>query len=138
MSDETTEAPTPKKLLRGAGRPFPKGKSGNPGGRPKLTEEARAAKAEAQRILDAATPAAAEAAVAMLKHKDFRARHAASGSVLDRAGLKGVLEVRLLMGREVEKLTERLKAEFGSEPELLLRILAVVLDVDPEAENDAE
>lgn len=135
MSDENTEVPTPKKPNRG-GRPFPKGKSGNPGGRPKLTEDQRAAKAEAQRILDAATPAAAEAAVAMLKHKDFRARHAASGSVLDRAGLKGVLEVRLLMGREVEKLTERLKAEFGSEPELLLRILAVVLDVDPEAETD--
>ncbi|MBL8909861.1 MAG: hypothetical protein JNM17_04065 [Archangium sp.] len=60
-NSEKTAKPEPKK--RGRGRPFPKGKSGNAGGRPKLPEELKQALTadslelyeKAKKLLDKAT-----------------------------------------------------------------------------------
>lgn len=71
------------------------GESGNPDGRPKLSPDQKAARLEAQAILDAHTVAAAWAAVDMLQHSDAKARAAALNSILDRAGLKGVDRLQL-------------------------------------------
>lgn len=86
----------PKKGSPAPASAWKKGQSGNPGGREKLTLTEREARAEAQSIIDMATPAAALTAVEMLNHPDFRARALAMNSILDRGGLKGVDRIELL------------------------------------------
>jgi hypothetical protein len=70
---------------RVVGRPFPKGKSGNPGGVAKgihgLIEQAR-------RLALSYAPRAIDALAACLDHADARVRVAAAEGLLDRAGLR--------------------------------------------------
>lgn len=65
------------KLTR-IGRPFEKGRSGNPGGRPTVPAEVR----ERARTY---TIEAIDALAVDLQHEDWRARHSAANSLLDRA-----------------------------------------------------
>ena len=62
----------------GRGRPFQKGQSGNPGGRPKIPADVREA-------LDAALPEAVAVLEKNLKHEDPRVAHLAAVAILDRA-----------------------------------------------------
>lgn len=71
------------------GKPFKPGQSGNPNGRPKLSEEQKAQRLQAQAVLDAHTVDAAWAAVDLLQSYDGKLRVAALNSILDRADLKG-------------------------------------------------
>lgn len=101
-----------KKTAAPRGRPFKPGQSGNPNGRPKLSDDQLAARRQAQAILDAHTPAAAWAAVDLITHSDPKARAAGIANILDRSGLKGVdrLELTGANGGPVEfdltKLTD--------------------------------
>jgi hypothetical protein len=59
------------------GRPFPKGVSGNPGGKPKVAGEVRA-------LLEGNTLKAAEKLIAMLNDSDTKIALAAANGILDR------------------------------------------------------
>lgn len=83
------------KQKRGKGRPFKKGETGNPGGRPKVSPEQRAARLDAQAILDAHTPDAAWTLVDMLKSAEPKDRREAANSILDRASLTGTSRLQL-------------------------------------------
>lgn len=85
---KAAEAPTAPAALTGAeaessapvrvtGRPFPKGVSGNPGGRPKVIEGVK-------RDLEGGAPGAAARLVALIGHKDAKIALAACTAVLDR------------------------------------------------------
>lgn len=63
--------------VRVTGRPFPKGVSGNPGGRPKVIEGVK-------RDLEGGAPGAAARLVALIAHKDPKIALAACTAVLDR------------------------------------------------------
>ena len=72
---ESSEGTAKKK--RGTGKPFAKGRSGNPGGRPKANPEAK-------EILKAATPDAARKLVELLESRTEKIALAAATEILDR------------------------------------------------------
>lgn len=72
---ESSEGTVKKK--RGTGKPFAKGRSGNPGGRPKANPEAK-------EILKAATPDAARKLVELLGSRTEKIALAAATEILDR------------------------------------------------------
>lgn len=67
------------------GRPFPKGKSGNPSGRPRLPEELRACLTLAMSKAQEAAPAAVDRLVQLLKSDDERVALKAAEVLLMRA-----------------------------------------------------
>jgi len=96
------------------GRPFPAGQSGNPGGRggrPKLDEDQKAARAEAQAIIDAHTPEAAWRLVDDLDSSDPRVKAAACSSILDRGSVTGVKRLELIRVDDGGRLVEPITAE---------------------------
>ncbi len=89
MAESRKEAASPK---RGAGRPFQKGKSGNPGGRPKRTQE--------ELDLIAACKEKAPQALAviekiMINGENERNRLAAAQAIIDRGYGKPVQQTEL-------------------------------------------
>jgi hypothetical protein len=75
VCDEGVQSSTPERRV--VGRPFPKGVSGNPGGRPKVV-------AEVMRALEEAAPGAAARLVELTSHPDPKVRHLAIVALLDR------------------------------------------------------
>ena len=75
-----------KKKPRGPGRPFKKGESGNPKGRPKETEEQKKEKRDALEILKAAAPDAAALLVSFANDPNVRGdlRIRCAETVMDR------------------------------------------------------
>lgn len=92
---------------------FKPGQSGNPSGRPKLSENQRAARLQAQAVIDSFTVDAAWTAVEMLTNFDPKARAAAFNSILDRSGLKGVDRLELTgkdgapLAHDLSKLSDK-------------------------------
>ena len=72
---ESSEGIAKKK--RGTGKPFAKGRSGNPGGRPKANPEVK-------EILKAASPDAARKLVGLLESRTEKIALAAATEILDR------------------------------------------------------
>ncbi len=105
---------------------FKPGESGNPEGRPKLDPEQRAARVEAQAILDAATPAAALALVELLDHLDPRARLGAASTILDRSGLKGVTRVELT-GEGGGPVNTQTQVTHVADPARVLRLVQLLV-----------
>ena len=72
-------AQSSEKTAKPRGKPFPKGQSGNPGGRPKTDPEVKA-------LLKGATPAAAQLLIQLMEDPDNRPelRKACAESILDR------------------------------------------------------
>ena len=66
-----------KSTTEQVGRPFPKGVSGNPGGRPKVVRELQA-------ILDEAAPDAVKRIIALCNSEDEKIALAASRDIADR------------------------------------------------------
>lgn len=76
--------------------PFPKGTTGNPGGRKKLPEDQKKARAQAQAILDAHTPEAAWKLVEQMNDtSDPVASERARREILDRGGFTGPQRLEL-------------------------------------------
>lgn len=108
MEKKTAEKPR--------GRPFPKGVSGNPGGRPKADPEVK-------EILRAASPEAARKLVEYMSHENAKIAMWAITDVLDRTqgkpvqaqdinmDITGLLDVRAQI-RMVMK--ERMNGEYGT------------------------
>jgi hypothetical protein len=71
----TAENNEPKRPV--VGRPFAKGQTGNPGGRPKVVVEIQA-------LLEEAAPHAAARIIALIKSDDEKIAVTASNSILDR------------------------------------------------------
>ena len=83
------------------GRPFPKGVSGNPGGRPKRTEDGRAL-AEACR---AKTPEALAVVESLMRDSDNdRVRLAAAQSIIERGWGRAPEKIELVDSREADLL----------------------------------
>lgn len=79
------EKPEVKKKRKPGGRPFPKGVSGNPGGRPKTDPEVKA-------ILKAAAPDAARRLVEMMYNENPKIAMWAITDILDRTQGKAIQE----------------------------------------------
>jgi hypothetical protein len=86
-----------EKRARGKGRPFEKGKSGNPAGRPKIDEDTKA-------ILKAAAPDAAKLLVKMMEDpkQNPKLRLQAAETVLDRVFGKATQPIEGNMENRVE------------------------------------
>lgn len=84
------------------GRPFQKGKSGNPGGRPKEVEEVR-------QLAKLHTTDAIERLVAWMKSKNPKASVSAAIALLDRGwGKPGQsLEVKGQLSHDINQIAER-------------------------------
>ena len=79
-----------KKMPRG--KPFEKGKSGNPAGRQKMTEEEKEARRDALKMFTEAAPEAAAFLIALVNNEEAptKERRQAAEVVLDRALGKAV------------------------------------------------
>ena len=84
------EKPEVKKKRKPGGRPFPKGVSGNPGGRPKTDPEVKA-------ILKAAAPDAARQLVEMMYSDNEKIAMWAITDILDRTQGKAIQEQAINM-----------------------------------------
>lgn len=84
------EKPEVKKKRKPGGRPFPKGVSGNPGGRPKTDPEVKA-------ILKAAAPDAARRLVEMMYNENPKIAMWAITDILDRTQGKAIQEQAINM-----------------------------------------
>ena len=84
------EKPEVKKKRKPGGRPFPKGVSGNPGGRPKTDPEVKA-------ILKAAAPDAARRLVEMMYSDNEKIAMWAITDILDRTQGKAIQEQAINM-----------------------------------------
>ena len=84
------EKPEVKKKRKPSGRPFPKGVSGNPGGRPKTDPEVKA-------ILKAAAPDAARRLVEMMYSDNPKIAMWAITDILDRTQGKAIQEQTINM-----------------------------------------
>lgn len=84
------EKPEVKKKRKPGGRPFPKGVSGNPGGRPKTDPEVKA-------ILKAAAPDAARRLVEMMYSNNEKIAMWAITDILDRTQGKAIQEQAINM-----------------------------------------
>ncbi len=99
-------AQSSEKTAKPRGKPFPKGQSGNPGGRPKTDPEVKA-------LLKGATPAAAQLLIQLMEDPDNRPelRKACAESILDRVygkatqPIDGALDatVQLLLSGELKE-----------------------------------
>ena len=84
------EKPELKTKRKAGGRPFPKGVSGNPGGRPKVDPEVKA-------ILKAAAPDAARRLVEMMYNENPKIAMWAITDILDRTQGKAIQEQAINM-----------------------------------------
>jgi len=98
----------PAKKRRGAGKPFQKGQSGNPGGRPKEIREIK-------ELARQHTTAAISTLVRSLRAKSETARVVAANSILDRGYGKAAQHIELDAGDElIRRLNEAMKRNGGS------------------------
>jgi HEAT repeat protein len=82
------------------GKPFPKGVSGNPGGRPKISGHVR-------ELAQARTEEAVRTLVEALQDPDGRVRVAAANSILDRGhGKPGAVDEEKVIREELAKMSD--------------------------------
>ena len=79
-----------KAVNKGPGKPFPKGRSGNPGGRPKADPEVK-------EILKAASPAAAKKLVSLVRSRSEKIALVACTEILNRTQGKPETSGRLAL-----------------------------------------
>lgn len=95
-----------KKMPRG--KPFEKGKSGNPAGRQKMTEEEKEARRDALEMFTKAAPDAAAFLIGLVKNEEAptKERRQAAEVVLDRALGKAIQQTEAKVALAAVEITD--------------------------------